>query len=81
MPLKRESRDSNKREFERQFTEEGEKREEDTIDLNATVHNNVREDDRVEDDLLADGGKKRSSDEEKKADVASALGTVVDIHV
>ena len=81
MPLKRENRDSNQRGFERQLTEEEDKRKEDTVDLDAGVHNSVREDDRVEDDSLVDGGKIRSANEKKTADVESALGTVVDIHV
>ena len=81
MPLKRENRDSNQRGFERQLTEEEDKRKEDTVDLDATAHNRIREDDRVEDDSLVDGGKIRSANEKKTADVESALGTVVDIHV
>lgn len=81
MPLKRESRDSNQRGFERQLTEEEEKRKEDTVDLDATVHNSVKEDDRVDDGPLVDSGKINSANEKKKADVESALGTVVDIHV
>lgn len=80
-PLKRENRDADKRRFERELTEKGEKKQEDTVDLDAPVRNSVREDDRAEDGSPVDGGEGLRSNRVGQADVTPVVGSVVDIHV
>ena len=80
-PLKRENRDSDKRRFERQLTDENEKNQEDTIDLDANVQNMAREDGRPRDTSLEDDGEKRGPDNGGQAVASPPPGSIVDIHV
>jgi len=80
-PLKRDNRDSDKRRFERQFTEENEKNPEDTIHLDTDVKDMAGGDGRPKDTSLGEDAEKRGTDNGGRADGTTPPGSVVDIHV
>ncbi|MFO7599102.1 MAG: hypothetical protein R6X27_04755 [Candidatus Desulfacyla sp.] len=80
-PLKRENRDSDKRRFERQLTEENEKNPEDTIHLDADVQDMAGGDGGPKDRSLGEDAEKRGPDKGGRVDGTAPPGSVVDIHV
>jgi len=81
IPLKRENRDSDKRRFDRQLTEENEKNPEDTIHLDADVQEMVGGDGRPKDTPLEVDAEKPGPDKGGRAYGTAPPGSVVDIHV